>query len=138
MANIRLFGLVLIITTMMLGLAALTTQTTQIRFRRDLLSAATRQDRPQPDPWRSSDNTGQYGNDGQQRGGAPNPWQLSRPSDSEAYGVEFVSVPVLFPLIAAGLLGMVLWFAPTVVTPKPTARRTSGKGRRRNRLFPRL
>lgn len=138
MANIRLFGLVLIITTMLLGLAAVTTQTTQIRFRRDLLSVANRQDLPQPDPWRSSDPNGQYGYGGGQSGANQNPWQDSRPADSEAYGVEFVSVPVLFPLVAAGLLGLVLWFAPTVVTPKSTARRTSGRSRRRNRLFPRL
>jgi hypothetical protein len=137
MANIRLFGLVLIITAMLLGLAAVTTQTTQIRFRRDLLSAATSLDQQEPDPWQSSFPNAQRGYGSQQSQGDPNHWLGSAQTNSDANGVEFVSVPVLFPLVAAGLLGLVFWFAPTVVAPSSSARRPLTKKSRRNRFFPR-
>lgn len=91
--QLRLIGLALIITSIILALAAAATQTTHIRIK-------------QPESQTASDTDGQ-------------PFVL--PPEP----VKFTSIPILWPLLLAGGLGTLLWFAT------PTGSRSAGSKRRR-------
>ncbi len=113
MANVKLFGLVLIITSLLLGMAALGTHTTSIRF----------------------GDTGIFGDSGlvHDPGHVGNSANSGFEDSQEAREVNFVSVPVAYPLLAAGCLGLVLWFLPEVIYSKPSGRATSKRRSRRRR-----
>ena len=112
MAKIRLFGLVLVVTSMMLGMAALATQTTTIRI----------------------GDTGIFGNmdnPGYAQYDTVDPFETVDPVSSKE--VHFVTVPVAYPLVAACCLGFILWFLPEVMNPKKSAKFTSRRRQRRKR-----
>lgn len=103
MAKVKLFGLVLIITTSLLALAAISTQTTLIRIRRFTSSVAIQNAA-------DSENTTQV---------------------STGDSVDFVSIPIALPLCFTGLLGMLLWFTPVHSKPsRLSSRRGSHRNRR--------
>ncbi|MDX1926540.1 MAG: hypothetical protein SFV81_08480 [Pirellulaceae bacterium] len=121
MQQLRLMGLVLIITAIFLALAAAITQTTHIRIQ----TAAT-----------DSTGTNGVGNvDGPSQAsnlnggmilpppglGEASLGDLNSPLDSSA--VQFTSVPVVWPLIIAGGVGSLLWFMLSSETPSPKQRR---------------
>ncbi len=107
MSQIRLFGLVLFVTSVFLAMAAAVTQTTHIRFKKREQVATT-----------------PLGNEAAQTVG----------TTDEASGLQFVAVPVLYPLVIAGGVGMLMWFVPA---PRATATRggsSTARKRRRRRL----
>lgn len=115
MANIRLFGLVLIITSLLLGVAAVTTQTATIRI----------------------GDTGAFGNlekfnvgdyDRNKVGGS-----LERVQTESAGEVKFITVPVAYPLLAACCLGLVLWFLPEWIKALKPSHFGAGRRPRRKR-----
>jgi len=106
MANIRLMGLVLIITSLMLGLAAVATQTTTLRIG-DIGVARNLEDR----------DTASYNGE----------------IEASPGEVRFVSVPVAYPLMAACCLGLVLWFLPELVYSKKSVQFTMNRRRQRRR-----
>lgn len=108
MPQLRLIGLVLFITSFFLVMAAAVTQTTHIRFKRPG-SVAQSQSSASPD------------NGILPGGGEP----LPDPQD-----LSFVSVPVIYPLVAAGLAGLVLWFVPAPrAVPKAKRKRSRQRGK---------
>jgi hypothetical protein len=132
MANVKLFGLVLIVTTSILALAAISTQTNQIRIRSFSGDEPTTQpisnngfDRPlgniqNSDPF-------QHQQPFQQAQTLdPNLPNQSQPSDQ----VQFVSIPIVVPLCVAGILGMMLWFTPLKAKPTKLSRRSTPRRRR--------
>jgi hypothetical protein len=132
MANVKLFGLVLIVTTSILALAAISTQTNQIRIR-SFGGESTVQsfsnnglDSPgnfqNPDPFLQPPQT--------QQSAQPQPFDPSFPNQPQPSNqVQFVSIPIVVPLCVAGLLGMMLWFTP--MKTKPTKFSGHGTSRRR-------
>lgn len=109
MANIRLFGLVLVITSMMLGLVALATQTTTIRI----------------------GDTGVFGGSKDSELGD---YDGIVPGESNASGeVQFITVPVAYPLMAACCLGFVFWFLPEMMNPKNSVQLASKRRRKRRK-----
>ncbi len=110
MPHVRLMGLVLCITTVFLGLAAAATSTTVIRFKQPgqaSLSPPPTPDAPPQDP-AGTDNL--------------------PPVDAEP--LQFVSIPIFFPLVAAGITGLALWFIPAAV-PAQSSRGKRSRSRRR-------
>jgi hypothetical protein len=91
MQQLRLLGLILFITTVFLGMAAVATQTREIR----LYDARN--------------------NNALDEGG----------ESDEAAAPRFVSMPILWPLVACGGLGLIMWFG--------TAPRESAIQRRKRR-----
>ena len=127
MPHIRLIGLVLFITTVFLAMAAVATQTTHIRFKRPtrdaggILIGDSTQSPMQPGTLPSQTQelvlppgvpTGSVE--------APSP-------DLPTSELQFVAVPVIYPLLIAGVSGLFLWFVPAA------RRSTSSKRRRRRR-----
>ena len=82
MQQFRLIGLILFITTIFLGMAALATQTAAIR----LFDARHARETPIDDG----------GLDGQEPDGAFQP--------------QFIAIPIVWPLVIAGGAGLVMWF----------------------------
>ena len=113
MPQVKLFGLVLIITTLILAMAVVVTETFEIRLYDPSAQATgagqsngTPTDFPNPGiPNNSFPQSPQGGMDSN-NSGAPLQ-QASAPHDP-----QFVSVPVIVPLGIAGALGTLLWFAP--------------------------
>lgn len=104
MAKIKLFGLVLIITTLILAMAVMVTETFEIRIHR---LDTSKQNSPMNGPSNSQ-----------------------APSATES---EFVEIPIFVPLTFAGGLGLLFWFVPgglSAVSPSPQPR---GKRRRSGR-----
>lgn len=87
MAKVRLFGLVLIITTLILGMAVIATETFEIRVHRFTGS---------PNPVASAEFSSSAGT----------------PINAVGLELEFVTVPIVVPLAFAGGLGLLLWFVP--------------------------
>ncbi|MBX3423262.1 MAG: hypothetical protein KF752_17020 [Pirellulaceae bacterium] len=109
MNNVRLFGLVLIVTTLLLALAAVATQTAEIRFERHSAGAL------------------------KQIASKNSDMQTGRPvGDVEPTAPsQFISVPVIVPLGAAGMLGLLFWFTPATATAKSIGGRPRRSRRRR-------
>jgi hypothetical protein len=109
MAKVRLFGLVLIITTFLLTMAAIVTRTSTIRVH----SAAPLQlQNGLPYDPRLPNN--QLPNNGLQPPG----------TNLESTAVQFTAIPVIVPLGFAGLLGIILWLTPHKSnTPRYTKKR---------------
>ncbi|QDV22802.1 hypothetical protein [Aureliella helgolandensis] len=116
MPHVRLLGLILFITTVFLALAAAATKTTSIKFKRR--DSAKILNTPAP----------------AQAGELPTGPVLPLPSDGAAANpkvepaVEFVSVPIVWPLMITGALGMLIWFVPA---PLSALSSTSSKSKRR-------
>jgi hypothetical protein len=103
MAKVRLFGLVLIITTFLLTMAAIVTRTSTIRVH----SAA-------PLQLQNGLPYDQLPNNGLQPPG----------TNLESTAVQFTAIPVIVPLGFAGLLGIMLWLTPHKSnTPRYTKKR---------------
>ena len=103
--QVRLVGLFLFITAILLAMAAAATQTTHIRVSQ--LDSAPQQvpgDAPIADPT----------NGGQ-----------TLPTN------QFRSIPIVYPLTLVGVLGLALWFAPSIVLPDRGKGRKSRRRRRR-------
>ena len=111
MPQVRLLGLVLFITSIFLAMAAAATHTTHIRFNQPAGDArgGNFPDSQAPDasilPPRYAD---------QAQTGAANPPQ-------------FAAVPVVYPLLGAGVLGLLMWFVPATITPSKSRRQRRGK-----------
>ncbi len=136
MAHLRLIGLILLITTILLALAAAATKTTHIRVKRPgrVSPAGEKIDRSVPrfpapeavvpggsiprDP--VPDDT-----EASQAAGAE---RTLDPAGTPQPSVEFAQVPILWPLTLSGALGLVLWFLPA-----PRRRRKPTRRRRRRR-----
>ncbi len=106
MSQIRLIGLVLFITSVFLAMAAAVTHTTHIRFKeREEVATTPQSTEPEHSP----------------------------AVTDEAISLQFVAVPVIYPLMIAGGVGLLMWFVPA---PRGTAnggKSTSRKRRRKNR-----
>lgn len=107
MPRLRLIGLILFVTAVLIAFAAAATQTTHIRF-----GPANRT----LDPNASQSDT-------------------NIPADSQPPLVEFRNVPIVYPLAGVGALGLLLWFAPAAAQPtaRPKRRRRSSRSRRRQK-----
>jgi len=93
MQQLRLFGLVLFITTIFLAMAAAATQTTHIRFKQ-----------PSHDAGPADDNS-----------------------------LQFTAIPVVYPLVIAGGIGLLMWFVPAPLTAHKPARKKRRSSSRRRR-----
>ena len=122
MHYIRLIGLVLFITTAFLAMATAVTKTTHIRFKRPNREASGGLIQVQSPHAPQATNSH----------GAVLPPELDQhevlTSDSvdemRSTKLQFVAVPVIYPLLIAGSLGLLMWFAPTSLSrPKPSRRR---------------
>lgn len=102
MPHIRLIGLFLFMTAMIIALAAAMTQTSQIRFKR---------------PHR------------QVSGSSFEPAPTTTP-ESTGKELEFISVPIIYPLGVVGFAGLLLWFVPAIGS---TSTQRSKRKRRRKR-----
>lgn len=80
MPRVRLTGLMLFITAIILGLAAAITQTSHLQFKRPDLASVESNEPPQ--------------------------------NEGEVFPLQFSSIPIIYPLIGVGLLGLALWFIP--------------------------
>lgn len=109
MPRVRLTGLFLFITAVFIALAAAATNTTHLRFQR-------------PDRAGTSPD-------------ATVPPATADPTPELQPEVEFVSVPIVYPLLAVAIVGLGLWFAPAAFVPQPkkTRRRTSRRKASRRR-----
>ncbi len=104
MAKIRLFGLVLIITTLILAMAVMVTETFEIRIHRF--------------------------NTSKQNSQMNGPSNSPAPSATES---EFVEIPIFVPLTFAGGLGMLFWFVPGGLSAVSPGTQPRGKRRRSHR-----
>ncbi len=128
MARIKLFGLVLIITTSLLALAAIATQTSQIRIRNFRSNSAVPSRNQLGGNFQTHPNSPLPPNVGlQQPVDGPDAFNQQQSGNS----VEFVSIPIVLPLSVAGLLGMMLWFTPIQSKPSKFSGRRSSPRRRR-------
>ena len=50
--------------------------------------------------------------------------------DDDSNGLQFVDVPVVWPLAVSGTVGLLLWFLPSAVSSSPAPRK---RGRRRRK-----
>ncbi len=121
MHQIRLIGLVLFITTAFLAMATAVTKTTHIRFKR-----------PNRETSGGLQVQALHAPQATNSHGAVLPPELDQhevlTSDSvdemRSTKLQFVAVPVIYPLLIAGSLGLLMWFAPTSLSrPKPSRRR---------------
>lgn len=133
MPHVRLIGLVLFITTIFLAMAAAATQTTHIRFKQPSRDASGRivpgWPAPQPQLSPSESST------------APTdlilpPASIDGPSSDSPQPVsdnalQFTAVPVVYPLLVAGSLGLLMWFVPAALTAFSPQRKRRAKRRRR-------
>lgn len=119
MPKVKLFGLVLIITTLILGMAVVVTETFEIRFY-DPSAQATGAGQsnsngvPAQFPNSGLPNSEFPNNSFPQSQGGTNSNAPGAPmqNGSAPYEPQFTSVPVIIPLGIAGALGSLLWFAP--------------------------
>lgn len=128
MPQVRLIGLVLFITTVFLAMAAAATQTTHIRFKKP-----TRDANGDPiAPWQTAPSQQL----GPQLPDTPLPGSLQDadvPTDATSLDSEsplqFIAIPVIYPLTIAGGVGLLMWFVPAPLS----AAASSSKNRRRRR-----
>ena len=118
MQQLRLFGLVLFITTIFLAMAAAATQTTHIRFK-------------QP----TRDANGNINLDWQRDDQVPGATTSTGATSPDSGSLlQFTSIPVIYPLLIAGGIGLLLWFVPAQLTAsKPARRKRSSLSRRRRK-----
>lgn len=111
MPRVRLTGLFLFTTAIFLGLAAAATRTSHIRFNKP--------DSLVPDEARQP--------------GARADGQAAEATDGLSKPVQFFSVPMIYPLSAVGLVGLLLWFIPgaPLFNAEEGVGRSRGNARRR-------
>jgi hypothetical protein len=151
MAKVKLFGLVLIITTSVLALAAMSTQTNQIRIR----SFSNEADALETGSYPMNSSLAHANPASHRESGFPensfpqyqpngvyevNPESMNQPQPLSQPGfdhqppsntVQFVSIPIVVPLCVAGLLGIILWLTPLKSKPKKFYGRRSSARRRK-------
>lgn len=128
MPQVRLIGLVLFITTIFLAMVAAATQTSHIQFKQPTRDASGRiipgwqapQSQLSPAPSAS--------------GAAesilpPAASDSSQPANDNA--LQFTAVPVVYPLLVTGSLGLLLWFVPAALTTSMFQHKRRPKRRRR-------
>ena len=122
MPQVKLFGLVLIITTLLVGMMVIVTGTFEIRIHRPGYSSSglppVGANQPGSQPTGSPVPGGRPQNQG--------PWQPGGVAADQA--PQFITVPVAAPLAVAGVLGMLLWFAPGTPDPRKAAQRRQRSG----------
>lgn len=129
MPKVKLFGLVLIITTLILGMAVVVTETFEIRFY-DPSAQATGAGQsngngvPGQFPNNNFPQTPQGGIDSNAPGAPMH-------NGSAPYEPQFTSVPVVIPLGIAGALGSLLWFAPGSASTKKASSAKYKRSRKR-------
>lgn len=137
MPHIRLIGLVLFITTIFLAMFAAATQTTHIHFKRSNPVPAGRPAATQPVTPLGPGSAGPplVLPPGAELSppvdfSANNPTSVPNLGGAEGVGreLQFVAVPVVYPLLIAAAVGLGLWFVPA-----PDPRRTAKRKRRRRR-----
>lgn len=122
----RLIGLVLFITTAFLAMASAVTQTTHIRFKRP-----TRQANRDFIGERSLTTQPNFHQPVLDRQAVlppdlePSRAANGQPADGAAANqLQFISVPVVYPLLISGTLGLMMWFGPASLSrPTPTKRK---------------
>lgn len=117
MQHLRLIGLVLFITTIFLAMAAAATQTTHIRFKQPTRDASGNIILD----WQSDDQVP----DATTSTGASSPASGSL--------LQFTAIPVIYPLVIAGGIGLLLWFVPAPLTANQPARKKRKSLSRRRR-----
>lgn len=128
MPQVRLIGLVLFITTIFLAMVAAATQTSHIHFKQPTRDANGRivpswqapglQHSPAQSATEAADSI------------LPPAASHSSPAVNAA-ALQFTAVPVVYPLLVTGTLGLLLWFVPAALTASPFQPRRSPKRRRR-------
>lgn len=116
MEKVRLFGLVLIVTTLILAMAVIATETFEIRIHRYYTSGSSEVPSQVPSAMPS-------GAPGSQPG----------PNDASSNQSEFVEIPILVPLSFAGGLGLLLWFVPGGLSAVASKPQSFGKRKRSRR-----
>ena len=152
MPLLRLIGLTLFITSIFLGLAALATKTTHIRFGEvfsmppDAADSALDSAPGEVPPSDSGSGSGGVA-DGDTLAIAPSTPDRGEPamngrgsdvpvSERAASGsnaeqpLQFVRVPIIWPITGAGALGLLLWFLPAPLTNRPSIKRRRRSRRR--------
>lgn len=139
MPKVKLFGLVLIITTLILGMAVVVTETFEIRFydpSAQATGAGQSNDNGTPAQFPNSgfptpefpNNSFPQSPQGSTNSNAPGaPMQ----NGSAPYEPQFTSVPVIIPLGIAGALGSLLWFAPGSASTKKASSAKYKRSRKR-------
>lgn len=141
MPHVRLTGLILFITTIFLALAAAATQTAVIRFKRPGYQPPAGNSVPPAQGQGAVPDSGASESGGTQPGvpvtgmplpspsfpGVPASGEAKPAETSSTPALQFIAVPVIFPLMASGLLGLLLWFVPATLSLG------SGSAKRRRR-----
>ncbi len=138
MPKVKLFGLVLIITTLILGMAVVVTETFEIRFY-DPSAQATGAGQsngngvPAQFPNSELPNSEFPNNSFPQSQGGTNSNAPGAPMQNGSAPSEpqFTSVPVIIPLGIAGALGSLLWFAPGSASTKKASSAKYKRSRKR-------
>ncbi len=110
-SQLRLIGLVLFITTLFLAMAAAATKTTHIRFKKS-----------------SPVNANQSSGHARETLGSV---EQASPLPAPSQALEFVAVPVIYPLLIAGVVGLLMWFVPAPRREIKSARKRTRRSRRR-------
>lgn len=120
MARVKLFGLVLIITSMLLAMAVIATDTYEIRLFRDSADAGGLADE------NSSTLSGAV------PGSRPTDFKTGGPTGNPLPGPQFSTIPIVVPLGVSGGLGLLMWVAPggTNSTKRSTVHYKRGTRRR--------
>lgn len=120
MHHIRLMGLILFITTIFLGLAAAATQTRTIKVKKPSWGSTKIEQNETDSPETPVLPPAQYGQD--------------QAGPEQPTGLEFMNVPVVWPLCFFGILGLAFWFVPAGVTSGAASiTKTRSRKKRRKR-----
>lgn len=128
MPQVRLIGLVLFITAIFLAMAAAATQTTHIRFKQPMRDANGRI----IPGWQAPESQLSPAQSAAEAVGSilpPAPKGGSQPANDD--GLQFTAVPVIYPLVVTGSLGLLMWFVPAALTASLFQRKRRPKRRRR-------
>ncbi len=122
---IRLLGLVLIITTCFLAMAAFATQTMSIKLKSPSWMSSSEKIEQVAEP------------------GSPviDPTHANAPISATSTGavssvgeqVRFLEIPITWALAASAGLGLLLWFVPAAFADRPTNKRSKRRARRSSR-----
>lgn len=120
MPQVRLIGLVLFITTIFLAMAAAATQTTHIRFKQPMRDANGRI----IPGWQTPESQLSHPRPPATPGDSILPPATAGNSDAASdRTLQFTAVPVVYPLVVAGSLGLLMWFVPAALTARKPQRK---------------
>ncbi len=134
--QLRLLGLVLFITAAFLGMAAAITQTVAIQVRNPMHRGGSPavqgdlKDASEPTPLPAGEPAAPGGSLVQSREKEAGRIALADGDDSNASD-EFITVPIVFPLVIAGMVGLLMWFLPAGLGQQPAPRQRRRKKRKR-------